>query len=153
MKLLPILISIIVLFAVTPVYESWAEYANTRYIDLDGDFAEEIVIEAKHSAGSNHYIEDLRIFKDKYPELELIFSIRTLDSYFGPFVDFTPQDTISEVKFTEPDPDNGTREIIVKSKRIYYKDDENKIVDREEDLGITIYKWNGEKFIDVDKEE
>jgi hypothetical protein len=150
MKLLPILIVAIVLFPVTQAYASWTEHTNTRYIDLDGDFAEEIIIEAKRSAGSNHYIEDLRIFKDAYPELELIFSIRTLDSHFGPFVDFTPQDTISEVEFTEPDPDNGTRDIIVKSKRIYYKDDENKIVDKEEDLGSKIYKWNGKKFVESD---
>ena len=131
----------------------WTEYKNIRYMDLDGDLTEEIIIEAKHGAGSNHYLEDMRVFKDKYPELELIFSIRTLDSTYG----FEPSshyncDEISEVHFTEPNLENGKRDIIVKTKKIYYKDENNKTVDKEEDLGTKIFKWNGQSFVEGGQE-
>jgi len=130
-----------------PAY-SWTEYGNIHYMDFDGDLMDEIVIKAKHGVGSGHYIEDMRIFKDKYPELELIFSIRTLDRYFG-FESPNSYDVVSDVKFTEQTPENkGIRDIIVKSKKIYYKDEENKIVDKEEDLGIKIFKWNGKTFVE-----
>lgn len=137
-------------FFTLPVYSSWTEYADIKYIDLDGDASDEIIIESHHGAGSNHYIEDLRIYKDAYPELKLIFHIRTLDRYFGNFVDFIPQDTISEVKFSNQNPKDGTRDIIVKSKRFYYKDPECKILNKEEDLGHKVYKWNGDVFIGTD---
>ena len=94
----------------------------------------------------------MRIFKEKGGqdwELDLIFSIWTLDSTFG-FVGEMKQyncDIVSEVEFTETTVENkGIRDIIVKSKKIYYKDNENKIVDKEEKLGTKIYKWNGTKF-------
>lgn len=127
-------------------YASWTEYTNVRYLDLDGDLVEEIIIESKHGAGTGHYIEDMRIFKDKYPELELIFTIKTLDSYFDSI--YGPGkywDIVSEVEFTEPDLEIGTRNITVKSKKIYYKD-ENKSVDKEEEIETKVYKWNGTKF-------
>jgi hypothetical protein len=117
----------------------------------------EIIVESRHGAGSGHYIEDMRIFKDKYPELELIFTIRTLDSNFsgGGIVPF---DIISDVTFTEPNLENGTRDIIVKSKKIYYKDDtewelrnSDENIDKIKDLGTKIYKWNGEKFVESEE--
>ena len=163
MKLLLLLISVSItmLYPLMPAYASWEAYKDVGdinidgdfkvgYIDIDGDFAKETIIESKHGAGSNHYLEMMRIFKEKEGQdwgLDLIFSIRTLDSYFGYFSsNFTPHDVVSEVEFTEPNPKNGTRDIIVKSKKIYYKDDKNKIVDREEELGTKVYKWNGTKF-------
>ncbi len=115
-------------------------------MDIDGDLKDEIIIESQHGAGSNHYIEDIRIFKDDYHKLRLIFSILTLDSYFG----LKPphnQDTISKVEFTEQTSENkGVRDIIVKSKTIYYKDNENKTIDKEEYLGTKIYRWDGKIF-------
>ena len=75
-----VLLSPLIFFLIMPVYASWTEYKNIRYMDLDGDLTEEIIIEAKHGAGSNHYLEDMRVFKDKYPELELIFSISAFKS-------------------------------------------------------------------------
>jgi hypothetical protein len=129
-------------------YALWTEYADVRFLDLDGDFVEEIIIESHHGAGSGHYVEMLRIFKedDKSAGLKLIFMATTLDSIFG----YGPgNDDISEVTFTGPETGGGLRDIIVKSKKIYYKDDENKVVDREEDLGTKIYKWNGEVFVEA----
>ena len=127
---------------------SWTEYFNIRYMDLDGDLAEEIIIESKHGAGSNHYIEDMRIFKDKYPELELIFAVRTLDSYFG--LDAPNNyNIVSSVKFTEQTPENkGIRDIIVESKKAYFKDSDNKIIDKEEDLGTKIFKLNDNFYVE-----
>lgn len=109
-------------------------------MDLDGDFTEEIILKTKHGVGSGHYIEDMRIFKEKYPELELIFSVRTLDSTFG-FSDEMKKyncDIVSEVEFTEPDAEDGARSIIVKSKKITYKDS-SKAIEQEEELGTKTY--------------
>ena len=142
--LLSTLILLLILCSYSPVYSSWTEYRDIRYIDLDGDFINEIIIESEHGTGSNHYLEDLRIFKDTYPELKLIFHTHALDRTFG-FVGDMKQyncDIVSEIEFTEPNPENGTRNIVIKSKKIYYKDEQNKVVDREEDLGSKIYKWN-----------
>ncbi len=130
--------------SVAPAY-AWTEYKNDRYIDFDGDLVNEIIIESKQGAGSNHYVEDMRIFKDKYPALDLIFSIRTRDSTYG----FKPpsqynRDIISTVEVTEQAPENnGVRDIVVRSRKVFYKDGENKIKDREEDLGSKTFKWNG----------
>ena len=44
----------IILYSPGPLYSAWTEYKNTSYIDLDGDFVNEIVIESKHGAGSGH---------------------------------------------------------------------------------------------------
>lgn len=141
------LLTLMLCFAI-PAYPSWTEYNGIRYLDLDGDLTDEIIIEAKHGAGSNHYIEDMRIFKDKYPELELIFTIRTLDSYFGLEAN-NNYNIVSDVKFTEQTPENnGIRDIVVTSKKIYFKDKDNKIVDKEEDLGTKTYKWDTAKFIE-----
>jgi len=127
-----------------PVY-AWTDYANVRYMDFDGDLENEIIIESRHGAGTGHYIEDMRIYKDQYPKLELIFAVRTLDSYFDPSSEIF--DIVSEVEFSEQTPENeGIRDIVVKSRKIYYKDEQNKVVDKEEELGTKVYKWNGTKF-------
>lgn len=147
-----ILMSVIIFCPLIPAY-SWTEYKNVRYMDLDGDSTNEIIIEAKHGAGSNHYIEDMRIFKDNYPELDLIFSIRTVDSTYG-FKPASPYncDIISAAQFTEQTPENnGIRNIIVTSKKISYKDEGNKVIDKEEDLGTKIFRWNGKAFIESQK--
>lgn len=144
----PLLLIILIALLICPSVYAWTAYSNVRYLDLDGDFEEEIIIESKHGIGTGHYIEDMRIYKDKYPELELIFHIRTLDSYFNSI--YNPGkywDLVSEVEFTEQTPENkGIRGIIVKSKKIYYKDID-KTFDREEDLGTKVYKWNEKKFV------
>jgi len=147
-KMRTLIISILVLLFISPLANaSWTEYTTVRYMDLDGDLADEIIIEAKHGAGSNHYIEDMRIFKDNYPKLELIFTIRTLDSYFGLEAN-NNYNIISDVKFTEQTTKNkGVRDIIVSSKKVYYKDDENRVVDKEDDLGVELFKWNGKTFV------
>jgi len=164
MKFLPILMSITIFMCLpATAYASWEAYKDVGdinvegdfkvgYIDIDGDFAKEIIIESKHGAGSNHYLEMMRIFKEKGGqdwELDLIFSIWTLDSTFG-FVGEMKQyncDIVSEVEFTEAIAENKEiRNIIVKSRKIYYKDDENKVMDREEELETKVYKWNGTKF-------
>ena len=144
------LIILIITLCLYGTAHAWTEYKNIHYMDFDGDFADEIIIEAKHGAGSNHYIEDMRIFKDNYPKLDLIFTVRTLDSTYG-FEPSSPYncDVISSVKFTEPTiQNNGVRDIIVKSKKTSYKDDENKIINKEEILGTKIFKWDGMKFIE-----
>jgi hypothetical protein len=163
-----LLLSILMVFlASTSAYPSWQGYKDIEdvtidgdfkvgYIDMNGDFNKEIIIKTQYGAGSNHYLEDLRIFSDphgtKESRLELIFHVVTLDSTYG----FHPpsihnRDIVSEVEFTESLPENnGVRDIIVRLRAVYYKDDENKIVDREEDLGTTVYKWNGEKFVESD---
>lgn len=128
----------------------WTEYTQVSYVDMDGDLVSEIIIKAKYGAGSNHYVEDIRIFKDYYPKLDLIFSAKTLDSSFG-FENPSEYnyDIVSTVEITEQTPENnGIRDIIVKSKKIYYKDWENKIIDKEEDLGTRVYKWDGKKYIE-----
>ena len=145
-----VLISLIVTGCFHSQAYAWTEYKNIRYMDVNGDLANEIVMETKHGAGSNHYIEDIRIFNDKYPEVELIFTVRTLDSTYG----FTPPspyncNVISTVEFTEPRRQNGIRDIIVKSKKISYKDDENKVIDKEENLGTKIFEWDGERFTET----
>lgn len=142
-----ILLLLITLFLSEQVF-AWTEYKNIKYLDLDGDLANEIIIESKHGAGSNHYIEDMRIFKDNYPQLELIFSIRSLDSYFGLEVP-NNYNIVSDVRFTEQTPENkGVRDIIVASKRVYFKDEENKVIDKEEDLGAKVFKWNGKSYVE-----
>jgi len=160
--LLVIFTSITMLYPLIPVYASWEAYKDVGgmnidgdfkvgYIDVDGDFINEIIIEKQYGAGSNHYLEDLRIFKDPEgsKELELIFYIVTLDRTFG-FVGEMKQyncDIISKVEFTEPTVENkGIKDIVAKSKKIYYKDKNNKIIDKEEDLGSKIFKWDGTKF-------
>ena len=118
-------------------------------MDLTGErLNEEIIVEARHGAGLGHYIEDVRIFKDNYPNLDLIFTVRTLDSTFGFEKEMSKYncDIISTIEFSEKDPKNGTRDITVKTKKIYYKDTANKVVNREVDLGTKIYKWNGKQF-------
>lgn len=162
--LLPTLISIIIFLCLPiPAYSLWENYKDigdinidgdfkVGYIDIDGDFINEIIIEKQYGVGSNHYQEDMRIFKDPTgnEELELIFYIVTLDSTFG-FSGESRQcncDIISEVEFSEPDINSGLRDIIVKSKKIYYKDDENKIIDKEEDLWIKTFKWDGMFFVE-----
>ncbi|MFH0763485.1 MAG: hypothetical protein V1927_00580 [Candidatus Omnitrophota bacterium] len=126
----------------SPAY-AWTEYKNIRYVDLDGDSADEIVIESKHGAGYGHYIEDVRIFKDAYPALELMFTQRTLDSYS---VDEYNYDVVSIVEFSEPNQKSGIRDIMTKTEKKYYKDNEHKVFDRTEDLGTKIFKWDGVKF-------
>jgi len=145
--LLPILTLLIILYPFTLACPSWTEYTNVRYLDLDGDFTDEIIIECKHGIGTGHYIEDMRIYKDKYPELELIFHIRILDSYFNSIYNVGEYwDIVSEVEFTEQTPENkGVRDITVKSKKIYYKNID-KTFDKKEELGIKVYKWNGKRF-------
>jgi len=131
---------------VASAYSSWTEYEDVRYLDLDGDLTDEIIIESKHGAGIGHYIEEMRIFKDEYPHLRLIFEIRTLDEYSLelPYC----YATVSEVKFTEQTLENkGVREIIVKPRKIYYKDCKNKVVDKEEKLETKEFKWDGKNFI------
>ncbi len=140
------LLLILILWFVTPAYSSWTEYNNIRYLDLDGDLADEIIIESKQGAGSNHYIEDMRIFKDKYPELELIFTVRILDSYFGLKAP-NNYNIVSDVNFTEQTPENkGIRDIIVASKKVYFKDKENKVIDKEEDLGTKVFTMYGGSY-------
>lgn len=135
---------IICLFC-SPVY-AWTEYKSVRYIDLDGDLANEIIIESKHGAGLGHYIEDIRIFKDKYPGLELIFTERTLDNCF---VDEYNYEVVSTVEFLEPNPKSGIRDIITKTEKKYYKDNEHKVFERKEDLGTKVFRWNGIKFAET----
>ena len=79
------LISVICLCLVSSIYASWTEYKDARYIDLDGDFLPEIIIESKQGVGLGHYVEIMRIFKedDKLEGLRRIFVIATLDSSFG----------------------------------------------------------------------
>ncbi|OGW81959.1 MAG: hypothetical protein A3G33_04215 [Omnitrophica bacterium RIFCSPLOWO2_12_FULL_44_17] len=125
---------------------AWTEYSNVRYLDLDGDATNEIIIEAKHGAGTGHYIEDMRIFKDKSPELELIFQTQTVNEYF---IDKDHSKIVSQVSFTEPDTANGLRDIIIESEKIYFTDNENKIIEKEENLGKKVFKWNGEKYIEA----
>jgi len=141
-------LSALLCFCASSAYSSWMEYAQVSYMDLTGDLNDEIIIKAKHGAGSNHYIEDIRIFQDKYPELDLIFQVSTLDSTFGFKGEMSKYNCniISTVEFVEPDLKKGARNIIVKTNKIYYKDDENKVVDREMNLGAKIYKWNGNLF-------
>jgi hypothetical protein len=115
-------------------------------MDVDGEAGDELIIETKHGAGTGTYVEDMRIFKDNYPDLKLIFHIKTLESYFGSPDD--SYDEMSEVKFTDPSPKDGTRDIVVHSKTIYYKDTEHKVVDREEDAGVKVFRWDGSKFVE-----
>lgn len=146
-----VLLTIFISFS-SSAYASWSEYKNIRYMDVDGELGgqDEIVIESKHGAGTGTYVEHIRIFKDNFPDLKLIFHIQTLESYFGP-----PEynyDEVSEVKFTEPSPKGGSRDIAVHSKTIYYKDAEHKVIDRVEDLGIKMFKWDGSKFAEQKRE-
>lgn len=140
---------IILLCLSAPAYSLETEYEPARYMDMDGDLADEIIVEARQGAGSNHYVEDMRIFKDESHELKLIFSIKTLDSSYG-FEPSSPYNCneVSEVEFTEQNLKNGTRDIIVKTKKIYFKDGENKVVDKEEDLGIKVFKWDGKSYVE-----
>lgn len=150
MRKIILIISLIFISSASSIY-AWTDYAkDIRYIDFDGDLENEIIIESRHGAGTGHCIEDIRVFKDKYPELELIFTIKTLDSHFNSIYAVGKYyDIVSEVEFTEQTPENkGIRDIIVKSKKIYYKDKDNKIVDKEENLGTKIFKWNGESFVE-----
>ncbi|MFA7000756.1 MAG: hypothetical protein WC352_01235 [Candidatus Omnitrophota bacterium] len=123
---------------------AWTEYKGVRYLDLDGDSTNEIIIESKQGAGTGHYIEDMRIFKDKYPELQLIFQTRTVDEYF---TDDYHYKIISEVEFSDSTLNSGLRDIIVVTKKIYFKDDENKVVSKEEDLGTKVLKWEGTAYL------
>ena len=66
--LLSILISTLMLCSIIPAYPSWIEYTNVRYLDLDGDLVEEIIIESRHGVGTGHYIEERRILKIKSTE-------------------------------------------------------------------------------------
>ncbi len=149
MRIALIILSIAICFHNTA--HAWTEYKNVRYMDMGGDLAGEIIIESKHGAGSNHYIEDMRIFKDNYPELALIFTIRTLDSYFGLEVP-NNYNIVSDVKFTEQTPENkGVRDVVVTSKKVYFKDKENKVIDKEENLGSKIFEWNGKSYVEKQK--
>lgn len=121
--------------------------SKVGYIDIDGDFTYEVLMKETIPAGSGHYVEMLRLFKrDGNRNLYQIFSIRTLDSYFGyDEVEGIPNDDISVIEFTEPDIETGLRDIIVKSKTVYYEDSESRIIEKEEDLETKVYKWHEER--------
>jgi len=158
MKLLTILILFVVLFIPDYMYAGtmW-EFEDIEgvkvdceskvgYIDMDGDFTYEVLMKESISAGSGHYVEIMRLFKrNENRDLYQIFSIRTLDSYFGyDEIEGIPNDDISVIEFTEPDIETNLRDIIVKSKTVYYKDNKSKIIEKEKNLGTKIYKWDKE---------
>jgi len=124
-------------------------------MDFDFDFENEIIVETQYGAGSNHYLERLRVFKDAGHELKLIFDVWTLDKTFGFEGDMVKYnaDIVSEVEFTEPDPDNGIRKIIVRTKKIYYLDPDfdrkDEDIVKEEDIDTKVYWYNGEIFTDA----
>ena len=142
-----LLVFIGTLFWYFPSVYAWTEYKKVSYMDLDGDFQDEVIIEAGHGAGTNHYLEDMRIFKDEHHEFKLIFHIWTLDSTFGLEDPANNFDIVSEVRFLEPTIDNGNRSIIVDTKKVFYKDTEKKTISRKDDLGSELYEWNGNSFI------
>jgi len=157
----------IIFYTIQKAYPSWQAYkdieamaldgeAKVGYIDIDGDFNPEIIIQKQYGAGSGHYIEDLRIFKDPEGEreLKLIFYITTLEKFFGYDIEGIAKDYVSKVEFSDPDSKNGLRKIYVKSYIIYYntsewQDDDESNIKEVEDLGNKIYRWNGEKFVEV----
>jgi hypothetical protein len=127
---------------------AWSEYKNTSHMDFDGDQSEELIIETKQGVGLGHYVEDMRIFKDDGSELKLIFEIKTVDEYF---IDGNHFKILSDVTFSEPDKTTGLRTIAIASKKIYFKDDENKVISKEESLGTKIFTWNGKTYLEEDK--
>jgi hypothetical protein len=135
------------LFLIASSAYAWTEYKETSYADLDGDLQPEIIVKSNHGAGIGHYIEMMRIFKETEPlrELSLIFMTRTLDSYTTLPNKEPDFDIINEVKFTEQNVKNGAKDIIVRSQKVCYKD-ENKAIDKKEDFGVKIYKWDGKTY-------
>lgn len=148
-RIITLCITILFCFAMT-AYSDWPEHKSIRYLDMDGDLTPEIILESRQGAGTGHYVEDMRIFKDDYPTLELIFTVITLHRYFGFDNPIYNCDIVSAVEFTEQTVENkGIRAIIVKTKKIYYKDEERKIVEKEENVGTKIFKWDGVKFAET----
>lgn len=151
-KYLILSIALIGVFFCSLSLASWAEFSNVSHdIDFDGDFVNEIIVESKHGAGTGHYIEQMRIYKDEFPEMKLLFSIRTVDKIWG-----TPKEgplgsaIISDVEFTEQDGTNGLRDIIVKTKEVIYKDDLGTI-EKEQNFFEYVFQWDGKVFVDVSK--
>jgi len=141
-------LSVTLFFSPTLALSAWVEYSNAEYLNLDGESGDEIILTSKHGVGSNHYVEDMRIYKDLYPELKLIFSVKTLDSNYG-FASPSPYNynEVSGVKFSDPNNKTGARDIIVETRKIYFKDSENKSSDKEEKARKEIFTWNGINFI------
>ena len=155
----------LILFPFVSAYPLWQAYNDigdialdgefkVGYIDIDGDFNPEIIIQKGYGAGSGHFVEDLRIFKDPEgeKELKLIFYVTTLEKFFGHDIEGVAKDYVSKVEFSDPDPKSGLRDLYVKRHITYYKtsewqDDDESNIKEVEDLGVKTYEWNGEKFV------
>jgi len=55
---------------VVPAYAAWNEHQSVEYVDLvnnKDDFQDtEIILKSRHGAGTGHYVEMLRIYKDTF---------------------------------------------------------------------------------------
>jgi hypothetical protein len=141
-----VLLGLIICLFCSPLYATWSEYKSVQYMDFDGDLVDEIIIKTAHGAGSGHYIENVRIFKDDGAEFELIFMETTLDSYFG--YGTHNNDTVTSIEFSEPNIESGIRDIVTKTETRYYKDNDHEVFDRKEDLGAKVFRWDGAKFME-----
>ncbi len=139
------IVFLLLLLGIASYCFAWSEYENYTYLDFDGDSLDEIIVESRTVVDDNHYREDMRIFKDELPEWKLIFHAQTMDSTFRiPGKENT--EVISEVKFKRPDPEDSRMYIVVKTRKIYYRDTMNKRPSKLEDVGTKIYMWDGTVF-------
>ena len=145
-----LLIVTVALFNITNIAYSWDEHLDISHKELTGDYISEIIIKSKGSGGTGLYYEDIRIYNDEFPELTLIFQIRTLEKVTG--TEASQHNTSSVVTFSEPNSQDGSLDIIVNTEVMYYKNYDDKVGEKTV-LDAKIFKWNGKKYVESNKSE
>lgn len=148
MRRLFVLVSILSLFLIKPVF-AWKDNKDVRFEDLDGDYTSEVILTSMSSGGTGVGHEEMRIFKDKDPNLELIFYIETVYEYD---LQMNHVKKEAQVTFSEINPKTGAKDIIVSIKEIEYEK-EGKPVNKTTDLGKKRFIWNGKKYVEAKMEK
>ncbi len=139
-----ILVLISFLFLVKPSF-AWKDNTGVRLEDLDGDYVDEVILTSASSGGTGIGHEEMRIFKDKDPTLELIFYIEIVDEYD---LQMNHVKKEAQVTFSEINPKTGAKDIIVATKEIEYEK-EGMPVNKTTDLGKKRFIWNGKKYVEA----
>ena len=143
---------IIILFLILLLFPAelsfaWRKQKDVRFEDLDGDYVGEIILVSGESGGTGTYREEMRIYKDKNPELELIFQIETLHDY-GHQMNRGREE--SQVTFLEDAYKSGMKDILVTHKHIIYEE-KGVSINETIDSGEQIFVWDGTKYVNKER--
>lgn len=103
----------------------------------------EIILTHEGSSGSGHFRKEIRIFIDKDDNLEKVFSYPLVEEHY--FSGIYPKEHIAfagEVEFSESNEETGYRDLIVKTTKYIFSNDQTAPLLEGEDKGI--FAWGGE---------